>query len=238
MMEFNVTKCNSMSITNKRTPIEFEYQLHGHTLEKVTSAKYLGIEITNNLKWNKHISHISAKANRTSSFIYRNLKGCSINTQTQCFKTFVRPLLEYASIVWDPHYKKDIDILEKTQRRAARRFVNDFSKSTSASHLTQTLGLETLQTRRKRNKATTIFKIYHNKLAVKLPDSIRPSTRSTRGHNNKLIIPTTRTNSHMHSFFLSGVRLWNDLPADATESGHLDTFERILSVVLTDKKRE
>jgi hypothetical protein len=38
--------------------ISHTYQLHGHTLEKANSAKYLGITIQNNLKWDKHINTI------------------------------------------------------------------------------------------------------------------------------------------------------------------------------------
>jgi hypothetical protein len=48
--------------------------LHGHTLEKADSANYLGITIQNNLKWDKHINTITAKANQSLGFIKRNLK--------------------------------------------------------------------------------------------------------------------------------------------------------------------
>jgi hypothetical protein len=41
-MAFHPDKCNVLTITRKRKPIVREYQLHGHTLEAVKSAKYLG----------------------------------------------------------------------------------------------------------------------------------------------------------------------------------------------------
>jgi hypothetical protein len=44
---------------------------YGHTLELVTSAKYLGLTITNKLQWDQHIT---AKANKTLGFLRRNLK--------------------------------------------------------------------------------------------------------------------------------------------------------------------
>jgi hypothetical protein len=46
-----------------------QYTLHGHTLEEVSSAKYLGITIHNKLKWNVHISNIKTKATKTLGFI-------------------------------------------------------------------------------------------------------------------------------------------------------------------------
>ena len=180
------------------------------------------------------VAQITSKANKTSAFVHRNLKGCPKNTQTQCYKTLVRPVLEYASVIWDPHHQKDIDSVEMTQRRAARRIANDFSPYTSASSLTKSLGLETLRTRRTRDKATIMHTIYHQQIAVNLPDTIRPIARRTRGHNNKLTLPKARTDVHLYSFFPSATRLWNSLPPDAVETGSLETFKRIISFCVTD----
>jgi hypothetical protein len=49
-------KYTVVSVTQKRKTISHTYQLHGHTLEKADSAKYLGITFQNNLKWDKHIN--------------------------------------------------------------------------------------------------------------------------------------------------------------------------------------
>ena len=50
LMAFHPEKCNVLSITKKRNPIKFNYTLHGHSLEHVTSAKYLSCTITSDLK--------------------------------------------------------------------------------------------------------------------------------------------------------------------------------------------
>ena len=95
-------KCTVLSITNKAKKIEAKYQLHGHTLEAVTSAKYLGITFNNKLQWDQHINNITSKANKTLGFLRRNLKIPSIRIKEQAYQTLVRPLVEYASSVWDP----------------------------------------------------------------------------------------------------------------------------------------
>ena len=59
LMEFNVTKCHVMSITNKKTPFKFDYHLHNQKLEKVKSSKYLGVEISSDMKWSNHIAQIT-----------------------------------------------------------------------------------------------------------------------------------------------------------------------------------
>ena len=64
-MKFHPDKCNVLRVTNKTKKTEANYHLQGHTLELVTSAKYLGLTITNKLQWDQHINIITAKANKT-----------------------------------------------------------------------------------------------------------------------------------------------------------------------------
>jgi hypothetical protein len=54
-MKFHPDKWNVLRVTNKTKKTEAKYHLHGHTLELVTSAKYLGFTITNKLQWDQHI---------------------------------------------------------------------------------------------------------------------------------------------------------------------------------------
>ena len=68
-MGFQPVKCNMMQLTNKRSSkIQANYTLEGTVLENVESIKYLGVTITNDLKWNTHISNVCTKANRTLGF--------------------------------------------------------------------------------------------------------------------------------------------------------------------------
>jgi len=54
-MEFHPDKCKMLRITNKRKIIESCYYIHGHELENVTEAKYLGVTLTKKMSWNTHI---------------------------------------------------------------------------------------------------------------------------------------------------------------------------------------
>ena len=92
-----------MHITNKRKPVETKYTIHGETLETVESTKYLGVHMQKNLNWNTHVNAIAKKANNTCSFLYRNLRKCPKETKELAYRTLVRPIVEYASPVWDPH---------------------------------------------------------------------------------------------------------------------------------------
>ena len=72
-MRFQHVKCNMMQMTNK---IQAFYNLEGTVLENVENIKSLDVAITNDLKWNMHISNICTKANRTIGFLRQTLFSC------------------------------------------------------------------------------------------------------------------------------------------------------------------
>ena len=126
-MEFNPSKCQVLHITRSRQPLQSQYTLHGQFLESVDSAKYLGVNITQDLNWNHHINEITGKANRTLGFVKRNVKTKNEAVKELAYKTLVRPQVEYASSVWNPHTKQNISKIEMVQRRAARWVKNNYS---------------------------------------------------------------------------------------------------------------
>ena len=122
-MHFNAKKCYLMSINQKSTHF---YQLDNHILQQVHVNPYLGVTLSDNMKWNSHISKISKKANSTLGFFKRNLKHCPQDSRGTAYLSLVRSTLECNSIVWDPYLKKNIDKLEKEQRQAARFIIGNF----------------------------------------------------------------------------------------------------------------
>ena len=99
----------TLSVTRARKVLQYPYRLHGHTLETTDSAKYLGVAIKKDLGWNTHVDNICARANKTLGFLWRNLKIGLTSIKQTAYKSFLRPNLEYTSIVWDPHTQHAID---------------------------------------------------------------------------------------------------------------------------------
>ena len=224
-MQFNASKCHVLSVSKKKETTRTSYSIHGEILQNVDSAKYLGIEISKDLSWKKHINSITNKANKTSAFLYRNLRSCPRRTQTTCYKTIARPLLEYASPVWDPPQEYLAQDLEKVQRRAARRIMHDFRTTTSASELVSKLELDTLKLRRTAAKATTMYKVV-NGLVEATPERqiLIPTGRNSRGHNMKFRTPYCRTDVMKNTFFPSAISLWNSLPQEAISANTPEAF--------------
>ena len=112
-LRFQPVEYNIMQLTKKYSnKIQASYTLEGTVLENVDNIKYLGVTITNELKWNTHISNICTKANRTLGFLRRTLFSCHQNVKEAAYKGMVRPILEYGSSVWDPY----IDELRKNYK--------------------------------------------------------------------------------------------------------------------------
>jgi myo-inositol-hexaphosphate 3-phosphohydrolase len=125
-MEFHPGKCQVLSITRNRRVIKYDYTLHGNKLEHVSTAKYLGITLSHDLRWNQHITNITNKANRTLGFLRRNLQINHPQLKTTAYNSLVRPSVEYATTVWDPYTKGNIRKVEMVQRRAARFTLNRY----------------------------------------------------------------------------------------------------------------
>ena len=126
LMEFHPKKCQVIRVAKARKPTETTYNLHGHKLEVVDGAKYLGVTITNDLIWNKHINNTVNKANKILGLLKRNIKVNCPKIKEKAYNSMVTPILEYSATVWDPHTQTNIKRVEMVQRRAARWTLNRY----------------------------------------------------------------------------------------------------------------
>ena len=79
-------------------------------------AKYLGVTLSSDLEWSKHIATMTNKANSKLSFWRRNLKGCPEKLKQTANFSFIRSFMEYGGTVWDSYQKYNSDKIERVQR--------------------------------------------------------------------------------------------------------------------------
>ena len=225
-MSFNTSKCQHLPITNKRNPIKSDYSLHNQRLETVKDVKYLGVNLNEKLNWSNHIDNICKKANSSSAFFCRNLRGTSRSTKRTAFVTISRPVLEFASACWDPASSVLKDKIEIVQRRTARRIYSNFNKDCSPSALLKDLDLPSLKARRKASKINLVSKIMNGEsIVINSSDYLQINNRFTRGHQQKLKHLQCRTSLYANTFYPSAIREWNTLPANLIENKSKPTFK-------------
>ena len=232
-MDFNASKCSVIHIlpSKRKQSINTTYTLHGEPLETEEASKYLGVTITNNLTWTRHTENVIAKGNRTLGFLRRNFRDCTTPVKAATYTTMVRPTLEYASSVWDPHLQKDIKALEQVQRRAARYVLNDYSTRTPGcvSNMVNQLQWESLESRRRTDRLMMLYKIQNGLVDIQPDSFIQQSDRRTRGEH-RLYQERIGKESYNNSFFPRTIRDWNMLPSQTTSAPTLEGFRANLTV--------
>ena len=82
--------------------------------------KDIGVYISNDLKWAKQANYAAGKANSMLSQLNNTFRYKDKDLMKTLYCVYVRPHLELAIQACNPFYKKDINQLEKVQRRATK----------------------------------------------------------------------------------------------------------------------
>ncbi|XP_076034532.1 uncharacterized protein LOC143021127 [Oratosquilla oratoria] len=194
-----------------------------------TTLRSSDLEASNKLKFHQHISNIVHKASGVSTSI-RSTVNRQDSFMLPLFTTHVRPLLEYASSVWNLGYV-DVRQLESVQRRWTREIHG--LEGLDYSQRLRTLNLYSIKGRLLRNDIIKCWHIFHGKLAISRDDLLpRPLLSSTRGHDFKIGHTRTQVEVRRRYFSIRCVNLWNGLPAEPVNCSDIDVFKRGLAAHL------
>ena len=225
-MAFHPDKCQVLQVTNKKNKFEHTYKLHNQDLQIVTNTKYLGVTLENSCKFVTHIANTTNAGNKMLGFIRRNLRINSKSAKEKAYKMLVRPKLEYAASVWDPHTKEHTRNLEKIQKRAARFVLNDHHRTSSITNMLNTLKWPSLEKRRKAARLTTLFKINKGTVKVKCVELQPAPVRSRRAHNLQFCRLHSKKDIRLNSFFPRTIKEWNSLHPETVSATTADAFHR------------
>ena len=137
---------------------------------------------------------------------------------TRFYMTYIRPILEYASIIWDNCTKTQSDLLESINLEAAR-IITGLRRGTSHAVLYRELGWTSLAERRSNSKLIQLYKILNDDTPTYLSDILFRYNQydpgyERRNRNTDLKHPPPRKASFQNSFFISTIDLWNNLNDD------------------------
>ena len=158
-------KCEHIFFGKIKETVDFS--LSGQTISQTSLIKDLGVFISSDLKWESHTNHLKLRASQRCYLILRSFSSKNVWTLLQTFKTFVRPILEYGSVIWSSNCSKGIRSIEGVQRYFTRKIFRrcGIPYSSYADRLHK-LNLKTLEYRRKEFDIIMVYKIVHNLVDV------------------------------------------------------------------------
>ena len=230
-MSFNSKKCHVLSVSRKRQSPFLDYRLGNEPLTVVDSYPYLGVTVSSDLRWHRHVDNICVKATSILNLVRRNIYQCSEEVKALAYLSLVRPHLEYAAAAWDPYTAHDSDQLEKVQRRAARFVKNDYRRTSSVTEFIMDLNWERLSDRRKNTRLAVFFKALHQQIAIPVDHLQRPTRCTRRSGAGSFIAISSNIDSYKFSFYPRTVVDWNSLPEPVRLKSSLGSFRGALHSV-------
>ena len=228
-MLFNFGKCKCLHTGHRN--LNVNYKMGDTVLGTTVKEKDLGVTISADMKVSEQCGIAASKGNQILGLIRRNITYKGKKLIIPLYKAIVRPHLEYCIQAWRPYRKKDIDTLERIQRRATKMIPE--LRDLSYEERLKECGLTTLETRRLRGDQIEVFKIlngYEN-IDRNMFFSLKKDSR-TRGHEVKLVKDQCRLDIRKHSFSQRTINEWNKLSTVCVTASSVNMFKNKVDTYL------
>jgi hypothetical protein len=232
LVSFNPKKTESVTFTRKRNLAIPEIRMNGEIIKDSDSHKHLGLTLQKNGKWSIHIEECVNRATKRVDVLRGLMYRLDRKSLEKIYMSFIRPLLEYSSVVFGNCTGMEKAKLEGVQLAAAR-VVLGATRGTSHAKMYKDLGWMNLEERRKKQRIKTFFKIMKDKKTPESLKSLIPMQTAERTvhrvrSKDKLSQPLAKTVAFYDSFFPATTKEWNELTPEARSCSTTEALEEHL----------
>ena len=228
-MSFNVSKFACVHLG--RSNPAHEYVVNNAVIPSVECHRDLGTKITPSMNHSHQCNVVARDCHRIISWIRRTFVNWNEDIILNLHKSLIRPRLEYAVCAWSPFLARDINLLERVQRRITKMVPG--MEDLDYEMRLRNLELQTLKTRRLRCDLILTFKIVKGLVNYPMEHLFEYCMDTgTRGHDLSIRSgrPVPRRNLRCHSFSERVIRPWNALSQTVVNAETVPTFKRLLHV--------
>ena len=120
-LSLNAAKTNYMIFSSHKTDLSgLEVKIGHAKINRVSSTRFLGVEIEEKLTWTNHIKLVERKMS-SAIFTIRNIRyKINRDTAIKLFDTLIYPHLIYCNILWGNTYKTSLSNIYRLQKRALK----------------------------------------------------------------------------------------------------------------------
>ena len=206
---------------------------HGQQLSSISQFKNLGVLRSSDVIYAAHPRTVVTKANKVAGVILRAFRTRDPSILGQAFKSYVLPVLIYASPCWNLGLQRDSKALERVQHSFTKRLFGMYNIS-HPDRLTA-LANTTLSAVRMKVDMILVFKILHGLIDVD-PVAVGLKLRQGRTRGSGVLLKHQRACNHRaNSLFAYCVSLiWKTIPTSILNAKSLAVFKKLLQQHLLD----